>query len=122
MTFDRFADFVQAAGATALEEDCLRRRLTIGATRAQPEPVPPVTALAPPRDPLRAGEVIDVRASLRDPAGRYVALWRRVRFTGRPDRAWLTHDWRELKLGRTDGDCPAPPAAPAISNAMRPGL
>jgi hypothetical protein len=42
-------------------------------------------------------------------------LWRRVRYTGRPDRPWLTHDWREIRLGRAEAACPAPAVAPTIS-------
>ena len=95
-----------AVGADASEEDCLRRRLIIGRESGVTDPAPPVTAIVPPRLPLGAGEMIDVRAETVDAAGRRSALWRRVRFTGKPERPWLTHDWRELRLPRADIECP----------------
>ena len=112
--YGRFKDFTEATGASAIEEDCLRRRLTIGREAGKAPLPPPMGALTPPRTPLAAGEVIDVRAMTRDWEGREEALWRRVRFTGRPARPWLTHDWRELRLGRTAPDCPLVEAAPTI--------
>ena len=119
-SYKRFADFVTATGASAAEEDCLRRRLTIGRTTDM-LPSPPVTALIPPRNPLGVGAVIDVRASTRDWEGRWEVLWRRVRYTGRPERPWLTHDWRQLRLGRAEPECPVALAAATISNAAHSG-
>ena len=114
--FKRFSDFVQAVGADAAEEDCLRRRVTIGRTDAATAPTPPQSALVPPRIPLAPAVLIDVRAEIRDPEGRRVVLWRRVRYSGKPERPWLTHDWREMRLPRSDLDCPAPePATNAIA-------
>jgi hypothetical protein len=118
--YKRFADFVAATGSSPAEEDCLRRRLTIGRTTDM-LPSPPVTALTPPRNPLGVGAVIDVRAAMRDWEGRWEVLWRRVRYTGRPERPWLTHDWRELRLGRSEPDCPLVEAAATISNAAHSG-
>jgi hypothetical protein len=106
--FRRFGDFIQALGADAAAEDCLRRRLTIGRAAGATHPTPPVNALVPPREPLVAPALFDVRAETRDPEGRRVVLWRRVRYTGKPERPWLTHDWREMRLPRSDMDCPAP--------------
>ncbi|HEX3918872.1 MAG TPA: hypothetical protein VHW60_16165 [Caulobacteraceae bacterium] len=115
--FTRFSDFVAAAGADAAEEDCLRRRLTLGRVGGQPTPIPPDTGLIPPRQPLTAGDVIDVRAEIVEPDGERSVLWRRVRFTGRPERPWLTHDWRQLHLGRSDIDCAQmATAAPSFSD------
>ena len=113
-SFSRFIELAQAVGADAAEEDCLRRRLTIGRKVGQPDTPPPETALIPPRLPLTVGEVIDVRAETRDWAGRRAVLWERVRYLGKPDRAWLTHDWRELRLPRADIACPAVELAPTI--------
>jgi hypothetical protein len=113
VSFARFIQFVQAAGAGPAEEDCLRRRLTLGRPGAQRDPPPPDIGFIPTRDPLAAGEVIDVRAAVVDPGGGREVLWRRVRFTGKPERPWLTHDWRELRLGRSDIACPL--VAPAGS-------
>ena len=120
--FTRFVDFAEATSASVAEEDCLRRRITIG--RIEPTaPAPPATNFAPPRQPLTVGAVIDVRAETRDWEGRWEVLWRRVRYTGRPELPWLTHDWRLLRLGHAEPDCPAAPAAaPAFTNALRPGL
>ena len=118
--FTRFADFAAAAGASAPEEDCLRRRVTIGRT-APVTPAPAPTTFAPPRQPLEVGAVIDVRAETRDWEGRWTVLWRRVRYTGRPELPWLTHDWRLLRLGRTDPDCPVVQVASKISNELHPG-
>ncbi len=115
--YDRFTDFAQAADASAAEEDCLRRRLTIGRS-ADMAPAPPVSALTPPRMPLPVGAVVDVRAETRDWEGRWEVLWRRMRYTGRPERPWLTHDWRQLRLGRAAPDCPLVAAAPTISSAF----
>lgn len=110
--FTRFGEFVRAAEAGAADEDCLRRRLTIGRDAGVTDPTPPVTALVPPRSPLSIGALLDVRAETRDPEGRRVVLWRRVRYSGKPERLWLTHDWREMRLPHTDVNCPAPaPAA-----------
>lgn len=119
--YTRFVDFAQATGASVAEEDCLRRRVTIG--RIEPAaPAPPATNFAPPRVPLQVGAVVDVRAETRDWEGRWEVLWRRARFTGRPELPWLTHDWRLLRLGRTDPDCPTTQAAtPAFTNALHPG-
>jgi hypothetical protein len=103
--FTRFSAFVTATGADPAQEDCLRRRLTLGRAGSQPVPVPPDIGLIPPRVPLAAGDVIDVRAEILEPDGQRAVLWRRVRFTGKPERAWLTHDWRQLRLGRSDFDC-----------------
>jgi hypothetical protein len=114
--YEHFADFVGATGAGPAEEDCLRRRLTIG-RRGASDPAPPPTAFAPPREPLDIGEVIDVRAETRDWEGRLEVFWRRARFTGRPQRPWLTHDWRQLRLGRDEPACPLVEVAPTISNA-----
>jgi hypothetical protein len=112
VSFSRFTQFVQAVGADAAEEDCLRRRLTLGRPGAQRDPTPVDIGFIPTRDPLAAGEVIDVRAAVTDPNGGREVLWRRVRYTGKPERAWLTHDWRQLRLGRADIPCPfVPPAA-----------
>ena len=83
--FNRFIDFVHAADASTAEEDCLRRRLTIGRRVGEPEAPPPETALIPPRTPLEAGEVIDVRAETVDagrPARRAVAAGPLHRQTG----------------------------------------
>lgn len=118
--FKRFGDFVQAVGAGAAEEDCLRRRITIGRADAATAPTPPPSALVPPRNPLAPAVLIDVRAEVRDPEGRRVVLWRRVRHSGKPERPWLTHDWREMRLPRTDLDCPAPePATNAAATGGR---
>jgi hypothetical protein len=119
--FMRFVDFAEAASASVAEEDCLRRWVTIG--RNDPiAPAPPATNFAPPRQPLKVGAVIDVRAETRDWEGRWEVLWRRVRYTGRPELPWLTHDWRLLRLGHSDPDCPAPQAAaPAFTNALHAG-
>ena len=111
----RFSAFVQAVGADPAEEDCLRRRLTLGRVGSQPAPIPPDTGLIPTRTPLAAGDIIDVRAEIVEPGGDRVVLWRRVRFTGKPERPWLTHDWRQLRLGRADIDCALVAAAPAPS-------
>lgn len=119
-SYKRFTDFVTATGSGPADEDCLRRRLTIGRTTDM-LPAPPVTALTPPRNPLGVGAVIDVRASTRDWEGRWEVLWRRVRYTGRPERPWLTHDWRQLRLGRAEPDCPEVEAAATISNAAHSG-
>jgi hypothetical protein len=119
--FNRFAELVKAAQADPAEEDCLRRRLTIGRNGGQPDPLPPASALIPKRDPLTAGELIDLRAEIQDPRGGRDVLWRRVRFTGKPERVWLTHDWRSLRLGRADIDC-APPAATPMLGGFRPSL
>ena len=109
-----------ATGAGAADEDCLRRRLTIGRAADMP-PAPPVTALTPPRKPLGVGAVIDVRAATRDWEG----AGRRALAAGAlhraPERPWLTHDWRELRLGRAEPDCPAAEAAATISNAAHSG-
>jgi hypothetical protein len=112
--FSRFVGLVSAVGATPAEEDCLRRRLTLGRVEAQVVAAPPASALIPPRQPLEAGEVIEVRAELTNDRGTRDVLWRRVRFTGKPDRPWLTHDWRPLRLGRGEGDCPT--VAPASAS------
>ncbi len=119
--YTRFVDFAQAVGANVAEEDCLRRRVTIG--RTEPiAPAPLATNFAPPRQPLQIGAVIDVRAETRDWEGRREVLWRRARYTGRPELPWLTHDWRLLRLGRSDLGCPtAQAAAPAFTNALHPG-
>jgi len=115
--FNRFSDFVRAVGgpdggdADAAEEDCLRRRLTLGRPNGDVDPAPPNTALIPPRAGLGVSELIDVRAETRDAAGRRSVLWRRVRYSGKPERLWLTHDWRQMRLPRQDTPCPAP--APA---------
>jgi hypothetical protein len=119
-SYARFTDFAQATGASAAEEDCLRRRLTIGRI-VDMTPAPPATAFAPPRTPVPVGAVIDVRAELRDWEGRWEVLWRRARFTGRPQMPWLTHDWRQLRLGHTDPECPQVAAAATISNEAHPG-
>ena len=117
--FRRFGEFVQALGADAAEEDCLRRRVTIGRASGVTDPTPPATTLIPPRTPLVAATLIDVRAETRDPEGRRVVLWRRVRYSGKPDRLWLTHDWREMRLPRAEVDCPAPEPAPTIGSSVR---
>lgn len=115
--FTRFGDFVRAVGggaeADASEEDCLRRRLAIGRPKGDVDPAPSNTALIPPRAGLDISELIDVRAETRDAAGRRTVLWRRVRYSGKPDRLWLTHDWRLMRLPRQDVDCP-PPAPASI--------
>ena len=118
--YAHFADFVVAANASPAEEDCLRRRLTIG-REASMLPAPPASALTPPRLALGVGQVVDVRAQTRDWEGRWEVLWRRVRYTGRPERPWLTHDWRQLRLGRAEPDCPVVEVAPTISNAIHHG-
>ena len=115
--FNRFSDVVQAVGADAAGEDCLRRRLTIGRAGGATEPAPPVNALVPQRKPLAAAALIDVRAETRDPEGRRVVLWRRVRYTGKSERLWLTHDWRELRLPRDDLACPPPEPSPTFGVA-----
>ena len=112
--FSRFVEFAEAAGADAADEDCLRRRLTIGRKSGEPDPAPAESALIPPKSPLVAGEVIDVRAETHDAAGRRDVLWRRVRFIGPGGQTWLTHDWRELRLPHADIACPAPEPAPSI--------
>jgi hypothetical protein len=113
--FKRFGDFVRAVGGDtdAAEEDCLRRRLTLGRPKGDVDPAPPNTALIPPKAGLDISELIDIRAETRDGAGRRTVLWRRVRYSGKPDRLWLTHDWRLMRLPRQDIDCP-PPAPPSI--------
>jgi hypothetical protein len=111
--FTRFSKFVAAAGADSAQEDCLRRRLTIGRVGAQPLPIPPDIGLIAPRVPLAPGDVIDVRAEIVEPGGDRAVLWRRVRYTGKPERPWLTHDWRRLHLSPSDVACPPAPAAPA---------
>lgn len=113
--FNRFIDFSEAVSASPAEEDCLRERLTIG-RQSTLAPPPPDTGFTPPREPLRIGALIDVRAETRDWEGRFEVLWRRVRYTGRPERPWLTHDWRQIRLGRTPSACPTPTAAPTISS------
>jgi hypothetical protein len=118
--FNRFSDFIRALGGDAAAEDCLRRRLTIGRAGGATDPTPPVTALVPPREPLAPAALIDVRAETHDPEGRRVVLWRRVRFTGKPERPWLTHDWRELRLSRDDLNCPAPEPSPTFGDASLP--
>jgi hypothetical protein len=115
--FLRFADFVQAVGASAAEEDCLRRRLTLGRGKGPGDPPPPPTALIASREALVVGEVIDVRAETRDWAGRLETLWRRVRYTGKPEHPWLTHDWRLMRLGRAEPACPVVEAAATIPTA-----
>ena len=115
--YNRFSDFVQAVGGDAPAEDCLRRRLTIGRAGGATDPTPPVNALVPPREPLAAAMLIDVRAETRDPEGRRVVLWRRVRYSGKPERLWLTHDWRELRLPRGDIACPPPEPSPTFGDA-----
>jgi hypothetical protein len=119
--FKRFIDFVKAAGADAAGEDCLRRRLTIGRQSGETDPLPEVTTIAPPRAPLGRGDVVDVRAELRDWTGRRMVLWRRVRFTGNPETPWLAHDWRELRLPRTDSDCPLVRPAPTVGPSLNIG-
>jgi len=115
--FKRFSDFVRAVGGPdgadtdAAEEDCLRRRLTLGRPKGDVDPAPPNTVLIPPRTGLGVSELIDVRAETRDAAGRRSVLWRRVRYSGKPERIWLTHDWRLMRLPRQDLACPAPAAA-----------
>ena len=104
--FKRFIDFTRIVAADDAEEDCLRRRLTIGRLNGDTDPPPPETAIVPPHSPLGPGDLVDVRAETRDPEGRRVVLWRRVRYTGKAERMWLTHDWRELRLPRADVDCP----------------
>ncbi|HWF77298.1 MAG TPA: hypothetical protein VN694_08990 [Caulobacteraceae bacterium] len=115
--YTRFIEFTQAIAARPTEEDCLRRRLTIG-RNVPMTPAPPAQAFAPPRQPLEVGAVIDVRAEMRDWEGRLEVLWRRARYTGQPARPWLTHDWRIIRLGRTEPDCPLVVAAPAITNTL----
>jgi type II secretory pathway component PulJ len=115
--YTRFIEFAQATAASPAEEDCLRRRLTIGRTDAM-APAPPQATFAPPRQPLAVGAVIDVRAEMRDWEGRLDVLWRRARYTGQPARPWLTHDWRLVRLGRAEPDCPLVDAAPTISNEL----
>jgi hypothetical protein len=114
--YRRFSAFVTATDASPAEEDCLRRRLTLGRVGAQPVPRPPDTALIPPRVPLATNDIIDVRAEIVEPDGERSVLWRRVRYTGRPERPWLTHDWRPLHLGRTDIDCALVAPAPSPSD------
>jgi hypothetical protein len=111
--FARFSTFVTAVGADPAEEDCLRRRLTLSRVGSQPTPIPPVTGLIPPPQPLAVGQVIDVRAEIDEPGGERRVLWRRVRYTGKPDRVWLTHDWRQLHLGRSDIACDLVAPAPS---------
>ncbi|HEY2706901.1 MAG TPA: hypothetical protein VGI95_02500 [Caulobacteraceae bacterium] len=121
VAFGRFSDFVQAVGANAPEEDCLRRRLTIGRMIGSADPAPPVTGFIPTLQPLQAGAVIDVRAEARDAVGRREVLWRRVRYVAKPERPWLTHDWRELRLGRTDTPCPLPASSLSLGgNSVAP--
>jgi hypothetical protein len=115
----KFADFVTAVGASAAEEDCLRRRLTVGRGKGPTDPPPPPTALIPVRNPLAVGEVIDVRAQTRDWQGRLETLWRRARYTGRPERPWLTHDWRLIRLGHAEPECPAVEPAATIPTGPR---
>ena len=69
---------------------------------------------------LDISELIDIRAETRDAAGRRTVLWRRVRYSGKPDRLWLTHDWRLMRLPRQDIDCP-PPAPPSLLGQDTPG-
>jgi hypothetical protein len=114
--YARFVEFTQAIAASPAEEDCLRRRLTIGRTDPM-APAPPAANFEPPRQPLAVGAVVDARAEVRDWEGRVSVLWRRARYTGQPARPWLTHDWRLIRLGRTEPDCPLVEAAPTISNA-----
>jgi hypothetical protein len=115
--YTRFIEFTQAIAASPPEEDCLRRRLTIG--RVDPmAPAPPAATFEPPRQPLAIGAVVDVRAEMRDWEGRLNVLWRRARYTGQPARPWLTHDWRLIRLGRSEPACPLVESAPTISNAL----
>ena len=118
--FERFVQFAQAVAASPADEDCLRRRLTIGRI-TDADPAPPLTAFEQARQPLAVGAVVDVRAEMRDWEGRLNVLWRRARYTGQPARPWLTHDWRLLRLGRTEPDCPLVEAAPTLTNEVRAG-
>ena len=115
--YTRFVEFTQALAASPAEEDCLRRRLTIG-RNGPTAPAPPVATFEPPRQPLAVGAVVDVRAQMRDWEGRFNVLWRRARYTGQPARPWLTHDWRLIRLGRSEPDCPLVEAAPTLSNEL----
>lgn len=119
--FKRFTDFVKALGADPGGEDCLRRRLTIGRDSGETVPVPEESAIVPPRVPLGPAQVLDVRAELRDWGGRRMALWRRARFTGKPETPWLTHDWRELRLPRADADCPLVRPAATVGPSLNIG-
>ena len=118
--FKRFIEFTRLVAADQAEEDCLRRRLTIGRLNGDTDPPPPQTAIVPPRVPIGAGDLVDVRAETHDAEGRRVVLWRRVRFTGKAERVWLTHDWRELRLPRTD-NCPVVTAAAAFTPGLNIG-
>jgi hypothetical protein len=112
--FDRFSRFVRAVEGDSddpAQEDCLRQRLTIGRSVGATDPAPPQTALTPPRNGLTVGELIDLRAETTDAQGRRSVLWRRVRYTGKPERLWLTHDWRQMRLPRADIACPPPEPA-----------
>jgi hypothetical protein len=118
--FNRFSQFVRAVegdGGDPAQEDCLRQRLTIGRTVGATDPAPPQTALIPPRNGLTVGELIDLRAVTTDAQGRRSVLWRRVRYTGKPERLWLTHDWRQMRLPRADTGCPAPEPATILDGA-----
>ena len=112
--FKRFVDFARLVGADEAQEDCLRRRLTIGRPVGDTDPPPPQTAIVPPHLPLGPGDLLDVRAETHDAEGRRVVLWRRVRYTGKAEHIWLTHDWRELRLPRAD-DCPVVTAGAAFT-------
>jgi hypothetical protein len=123
--FNRFSEFVRAVEgvdeANSAQEDCLRQRLTIGRSVGATDPPPPQTVLIPPRNGLTVGELIDLRAETTDAQGRRSVLWRRVRYTGKPERLWLTHDWRQMPLPRADIACPAPePATVLDGNATSP--
>ena len=106
--FPRFQAFATATGADAEEEDCLRTLLTIGRRDAErrdlPDPLAPVQA----RTALQPDDLVEVRAELALQPTRREVLWTRVRWTGKPERPWLTHDWRRLHLGRAE-PCRAAP-------------
>ncbi len=108
--FQRLQQLVAASKAGAAEEDCLRRAVTIGRKGPrrtdEPDPLAPVLDQAP----LKANDVFEVRAELDLPPRDHEVLWTRVRYTGRPEHPWLTHDWRKLLLS-APLRCPRPPRA-----------
>jgi hypothetical protein len=106
---DSLASVFEAAAINGAEEDCLRRWVTVGRWpegRAD-EAMGPAADEAPTRE-IRAGDQVDLRASIAGPRGRIRVLWARLRFTGAPDRPWLAHDWRFLTIRADDvSGCPA---------------
>lgn len=105
---DSLAAFLASRGATAAQEDCLRRDLTYGrAPEAfRPEAAAPeaqadgqaATALPAPTWTAGSGDQIDIRLALSSPQGERI-LWLRARFGGE-GRPWGLHDYRTLTVRR----------------------